>query len=195
MRIGECTNRQDLVETLIAERQNRLELRRGHETVWWNNIALLAGDHYTTWNGNQGLFVDQTDEDDNLLQLVINHALTVARVELARLVKSHPIMEVLAEGEDEESLAATRVAKAALEGAEWKYKLRKIRKDALWWMIATGIAGVYVGYDPNDEADGVRQFIIDPETQEAVFNPDRIEEMHQQMQDGELDEVTVEEHP
>src|SRR5262245_14391993 len=122
MRIGECTNRQDLLEAILTERNSRLELRRGHETVGWTIIALLSGDHYTTWNGNQGLFVDQTSEDDNLLQLVINHALTVARVELSRLVKSHPIMEVLAEGEDEESLAATRVAKAALEGAEWKYK-------------------------------------------------------------------------
>jgi len=104
-------------------------------------------------------------------------------------------MEVLAQGEDEESLAATRVAKSALEGAEWKYKLRKIRKDALWWMIGTGIGAVYVGYDPNDENDGVRQFIIDPETQEAVFNPARIEQLHQMMSDGQLDEVTVEEHP
>src|SRR4029453_9502518 len=77
----------------------------------------------------------------------------------------------------------------------WKYKLRKIRKDCLWWMIATGLGGVYVGYDPNDEKDGGRQFIIDPETQDAVFNPARIDELHEQMESGQLDEVQVEEYP
>jgi hypothetical protein len=195
VRIGEANSRQMLVEALLSERTKRLELRRGHESVWWNNIALLSGDHYTTWNGNQGQFVDVPRDDDDMLQLVVNHSLTVARVELSRLVKSHPIMEVLAHSEDSEDISATKVAKAALEGAEWKFKLRKVRKDAMWWMIATGLGAIYVGYDPNDDKDGKRQFVIDPHTNEAVFDPDRIEEIQGMLEDGEIDSVDVEEHP
>jgi hypothetical protein len=203
LRIGEATNWKDLSEALRDARQRRLEMRRGYETIWWNNLALLAGDHFTTWNPNTGELIDTydgttivrgSDESQYRVMLAVNQALTVFRTELAKATKSRPVMEVVARSDEPVDLAAAKVGKQALEAAEWKYNLRQLRKDALSWTFSCGVAGVYVGYDPDDDKDGTRKFVIDPQTKDVTFNPVRIEELSKMLEKGELDEVEVEEY-
>src|SRR6267142_5183175 len=123
MRIGEAKNETELLTALEEARDRRLNIRRGYETVWWNNIALVGGDHYSQWNPTLGRFEDRDltfeDFDQKKPRLVINHALTVARTELSKLTKSQPIMEVIANSDEQTDIAATKVGRAALDYAEW----------------------------------------------------------------------------
>src|SRR5580765_978861 len=130
MRIGEARNEKDLVAALGQARARRIDLRRGYETVWWNNIALVAGDHYASWNPTVGRFEDRdltwSDEwDEKKPRMVINHALTVARTELSKLTKSQPIMDVIANSDENVDIAATKVGEAALDYTTWKFRLPK----------------------------------------------------------------------
>jgi|SRR5215472_4996742 len=199
MRIGEATNRDDLLAALIETRTRRIDDRRGWETIWWNNIALVSGDHYAQWNPTMATFEDRDLSfkpwDDKKPRMVINHALTCARTELAKLTKSQPIMDIIANSDESVDLAAAKVGMAALDYAEWKFKLAKVRKNALWWMIQTGLGAIYVGYDHLDDKQGFMEFLIDPETGDPAFDPRRVTEIKAQMESGELPEAKMERYP
>ncbi len=190
MRIGEVTNRKDLLDALNEASDRRKELRRPWDTLWWNNIALLAGDHYTRWDSSTGEFVTPP-KPDHKVRLVLNHALTVARTELSKLTKAKPVMDVVAQTEEQEDISAAKVGKSVLEGFEWKFQLRRIRKQALWWMLATGMGAVYVGFDPTNEQDGSYEYYIDPATDEPTWNASRKTALDKMVQDGELDKEDV----
>src|SRR4249919_2452608 len=119
MRIGEATNKDELVTALEEARLRRIEKRKPFETIWWNNLALLAGDHYAAWNPSLSKFEDRDPNwlptNDKKPRLVINHALTVARTELSKLTKSRPIMEVIANSDESIDIAATKVGKSVLD--------------------------------------------------------------------------------
>jgi hypothetical protein len=199
MRIGEAKNLTDLVAALETARQRRLERRRGFETMWWNNIALVTGDHYASWNPSLSKYEDRDPgwgfPDDKKPRMVINHALTVGRTELAKLTKAHPIMEVIANSDESTDISAAKVGRSALDYAEWKFRLRKKRRQALWWMIQTGLGGLYVGWDHLDSKAGEYQFIIDPATGDPTFLPSRQKELRTMVENGELDELTIEKFP
>src|SRR5262245_45968741 len=163
MRIGEARNRKDLIKALEEARLRRLSLRRGHETQWWNNIALLAGDHYAQWNWAKQQFQEQKQpEGEHQVRLVLNHALTVGRTELAKLTKNRPIMDTMPASDDSADIAAAKVGRSVLDWAWWFYKLQSQRKSVLWWQIATGLGAWYVGYDPDNSSSGEIKYTIDP---------------------------------
>lgn len=194
MRIGEATNERDLLTAVEQARTRRLDLRRGIETVWWNNLALLAGDHYAEWNPTMSKFEDRDPNWGNEVtakkpRLVVNHALTIARTELAKLTKSHPIMDVLASSDESGDIAAAKVSRAVLDALEWKFQLRKLRKRALWWMLPTGLGAVYVGWDYLNNDAGEIEYVIDPNTNEPVFLKSRVEELESLLDKGEIDDL------
>lgn len=196
MRIGECTKDADLLSALDTARERRLNQRRGWEIVWWNNLALVAGDHYATWDPMRALYVDRdplfdpvVDAKEKKPRMVINHALSVARTELSKMTKSKPITDVIANSDDPQDLAATKVGRSALDYAEWKFKLPRLRKQALWWMIQCGVSAIYVGWDSHDTRAGNISFVIDPATGEPTFSPVRKEEIRRLVDDGSIDEA------
>jgi len=183
MRLGEAKNRTDLIDALNSAVSRRKELRRPYDTLWWNNIALLAGDHYTRWDPTRGEFVSPK-KNDYEVRLVLNQALTVARTELSKLTKAKPVMDVVAHSEEQQDIAAAKVGKDILEGFEFKFNLRRLRKGAFWWMIATGLGAAYVGFDPTNDKDGSYEYYIDPTTNEPTWNEDRKKELDQMVQEG-----------
>jgi hypothetical protein len=200
MRIGEATSSKDLIVALEEARVRREQLRRPFETVWWNNIALVAGDHTVSWNATLG----QYDTDYNIVNadskrkpmLVLNHALTVARTELAKLTKSKPVINVLANSDEAVDLAAAKVGNKVVDALEWKFKLAKLRQDALWWMVRTGLGAIYVGWNPDNQDSGTMDYWIDPQTKEAIFDELRVAELNKLAEQGELaEEVKKESHP
>lgn len=198
MRIGEAKNVQELVMAAETARTARLDARRGFETIWWNNIALVTGDHYARWNPILSTFEDHdpnwvSDLSNKKPRMVINHALAVARTELSKLTKSRPIMEVIANSDEQSDISATKVGRSALDYAEWKFKMRKKRKQALWWMVQTGLGAIYVGWDPMDDKAGTISFVIDPATGEPAFNPDRLQELKDMIHRGDLAQSDVKE--
>jgi hypothetical protein len=152
------------------------------------------GDHYSEWNPLKGEIV-QTYPTDNKTRIVVNQALACARTELAKMAKSRPQMEVMAKSNESEDISAAKVGKFALDSLEWKFSLGKLKKDALWWMIATGTAAIYVGWDSMSTRDGTKTYIIDPETGEPVFAPYRLDELKKLKDSGMIDEVPQEEFP
>jgi hypothetical protein len=199
VRIGEAKNETDLLQALDEAYERRLQRRRGFETVWWNNIALVSGDHYAQWNPTQAIFEERDPSFDDWAgkkpRMVINHALTIARTELSKLTKARPIMEVLANSDESTDIAAAKVGRAALDFAEWKFKVPKQRKSALWWMIQCGLGAIFVGYDYMNDQSGHFTAVYDPETGEPTFDPARVAEIRRMMDQGELDEVKVERYP
>jgi hypothetical protein len=198
MRIGEATNESDLISALEQARARRLELRRGFETVWWNNVALVLGDHQARWDPTLGRFEDRdlmfADLEGKKPKIVINHALTVGRTELAKLTKTKPIMDIMANSDESTDLAAAKVGRSALDYAEWRFKLPKMRRNALWWMIQTGLGAIYTGWDPQNDNAGYFEFLIDPATGDPVFDPDRIRELQTLMEDGTLEPGDLQKH-
>jgi hypothetical protein len=200
VRIGESTNKTQLLSALITARDYRLMMRRPHEVQWWNNIAMIAGDHHARYDPNKALFEDRDPNwtlamSERKPRLVINHSLSVARTELAKLSKSRPVMEVIANTNEPEDIAATKVAKSALDYAEWKFKLQKLRRQAWWWMFSCGVGALYCGWDYLNQDAGTFKFLIDPETGEPTFNPRRRQEIEAMVHDGTLDSLPEEEMP
>jgi hypothetical protein len=161
---------------------------------------MVAGDHYATFNPNMAMFEDRDPNFDAEFldkkpRMVVNHALSVARTELAKMTKSDPIMEIIANSDNATDIAAAKVGKAVLSYAEWKFRLKKLRKDALWWMNITGLSGIYVGWDYLNTDAGEIAFVIDPTTDEPTFNPDRKQEIQDMVDSGELDELPQEKVP
>ena len=202
MRIGECHKDSDLLAALENARERRLNSRRGWEIVWWNNLALVAGDHYATWNPMQSMYIDRdptfdpvVDAKEKKPRMVINHALSVARTELSKLTKSRPITDIVANSDAPRDLAAVKVGRSALDYAEWKFKLPRLRKQALWWMIQCGLGAVYVGWDSHDETQGRLSYIVDPATGDPTFSPVRKREIQAMVDDGTLDEAPTVDFP
>jgi hypothetical protein len=202
VRIGEAQDKQELLEALKQAKDRRGEKRRPFEVAWWNNIALVSGDHSSTWSARQAKFTDRdtsipgmTQElRDKVAKLVLNHALKIYRIELAKMTKSRPIMEVVANSDEENDLAATKVGRAGLDFAEWKFKLKKRRKEALTWALQCGVGAVYVGWDYLNTNAGLMEFVIDPNTNEPTFNPDREKELRDKADKGEH-KLVVERYP
>lgn len=186
MKVGEVRSDRDLVEAVETLRQDRLNTRRPQEKIWWDNIAFYAGDHYSEWNSQQAKYYEPKKEPHQV-RLVINQARVIARQEIAKITKARPIMDVVPKSNDEMDIAAAKVGSFALEACEWKFNLRRKRRDAVRWMVIGGVAGVYVGYDPNNDDDGSMEFYIDPATNEPTFNPTRI----QQLRDMEAEGIEV----
>jgi hypothetical protein len=194
MRIGEATNQSELLNAAVTARDYRLMMRRPHEVQWWNNIAMVAGDHHARYDPNKALFEDRDPNwtlamSEKKARLVVNHSLSVARTELSKLSKSRPIMDVIANSNEPQDIAATKVAKSALDYAEWKFKLQKMRRQAWWWMFVCGVGAIYCGWDYLNSDAGMYSFLIDPETSEPTFSPHRRAEIQGMVEDGTLDEM------
>jgi hypothetical protein len=194
MRIGEARNSTDLVKALEETRQRRLKLRRGHETIWWNNICLLAGDHYAEWDPRTAELRERENPDHHV-RLVLNHALTVARTELAKLTKTRPIYDVLPSSDESVDIAAAKVGLSVLDWAWWKFRLQSMRKQVLWWQIATGLGSLYVGWDPSNDSAGEQAWMIDPNTGEPTFNDERKKELKEMFNQGIIEELPEERYP
>jgi hypothetical protein len=201
MRVGEARKSTDLIAALEDTRKRREDARKGFEVQWWNNIALVAGDHNASWSPTTGRYEDRDASfdgdagDRKKPKLVINHALSIGRTELAKLTKAHPVMDVIANSDEQEDIAAAKVAKSALDACEWRFKLRKRRKQALWWMIQCGLGAIYIGWDYlNDEA-GNLEYVIDPTTGDPTFDPIRQKALMEAYDRGEGMEPSKEEYP
>jgi hypothetical protein len=200
VRIGEATSQAQLLNALKTAREYRMTLRRPHEVQWWNNIAMVAGDHHAQYDPNKALFEDRDPNWSASMsgkkpRIVVNHSLSVARTELAKLSKSRPIMEVIANSDAPDDIAATKVAKGALDFAEWKFKVQKLRRAAWWWMFNCGVGAIYCGYDHLNDDAGTFKFLIDPETGEPTFSPRRHKEIQDMVDAGLLEELPEEEYP
>lgn len=194
MRVGECTNDRDLVQALDELRNQRMKNRQPFEVGWWNNIALVAGDHYSEYNTNRGEFLEPAKEDHEI-RLVINQARVVARQELSKITKSRPVMDIMPRSSDDNDIAAAKVGSFALDAAEWKFKLRRRRRQALWWTLLTGVSGIYVGWDASDYEDGAIEFVVDPNTGEPVYHPDRVEQLKKMETAGDVPPLESESWP
>jgi len=96
---------------------------------------------------------------------------------------------VIANSDDPKDLAAAKVGRSALDYAEWKFKLPRMRKQALWWMIQCGLGALYIGWDALNDQAGTIDFIMDPATGEPTFSPIRKREIQQMVDNGTLDEL------
>jgi hypothetical protein len=195
MRIAEAHSIGELVAALDEERNYRMEMRRGMETIWWNNILLLAGDHYAQWDPTKNRVSGPSPRSSATgserrpprTSIVLNHALTVQRTEMAKLAKNRPIMQAMAASDDANDIKASQVAIKVLDSLEYKFKLRSLRKKALRWTTSCGISGVGVFWDPWSTKDGYIEYAIDPETGVPVHDEEQKATLLDMYEQGSLE--------
>lgn len=200
LRIGDAKDLKSLVQALEVARKRREQLRLPFEKIWWDNLALIAGNHWEQWDEKSGLYMDRDltwTASDKKPRIVLNHAMTVRRTELAKLTKSQPIMEIMAQSDEDTDIQATKVGLAVLDYVEWKFNLRKKRKQVMNWMLSCGLGAMYVGWDWINDDAGNYEFMIDPETGEPIFAEDRKAEIKALVDRGDLDQsqVVTEKYP
>lgn len=194
MRIGEATNKEDLLRALREATQRRLELRRGYEVTWWNNLAMVAGDHYAEYDVRRGIMVEASKESHKT-RLALNQTLVIARTELAKIMRGKPQLEVVPNSNESIDIAATRVGAKVVDAMEWKHQLRKKRKAALWWALTTSTSATYIGWDAANTRDGKLKFVVDPRTGTPTSNARAIAEIRELAKEDPLLEIQEVDYP
>src|ERR1700690_4466842 len=103
--------------------------RRHWEGIWWENLALYMGDFWVEWDIHKRRLVEPVKRPDHRVRVPINLAQPAVRVELAKLTKNRPVMDVLARSSDQSDLNAAKVADKLLNNyAEREWMLARIRR-------------------------------------------------------------------
>lgn len=167
-------------DTLLKEGQSR---RRHWEGIWWENIATYMGDLWVQWDVHKKRLVEPVRQADHRVRLSINLAQPAVRTELAKLTKNRPIMDVLARSSDQEDLNSAKVGDKMLNNyAERKFKMAKVRKNMLNWVLTCGSGGIFVDWD--ETALGEIDVLHDKEGN-PVFDPRAIEQYKEEYEQAE----------
>lgn len=157
-------------EALLKEGKNR---RRHWEGVWWENIATYMGDFWVQWDVHKRRLVEPARKADHRVRMSVNLAQPAVRTELAKLTKNRPIMDCMSRSSDEEDLNSAKVGDKMLNNyVERKFKMGRIRKKMLNWVLMCGSGGIFVDWD--DTALGEIDVLHDKEGN-PVFDPREIE--------------------
>jgi hypothetical protein len=144
------------------------DMRKAHEAVWWENVALYGGDIWAEFNVHDRK-LHEMPKPDHRVRMGINLAQPAIRTEYAKMLKNKPIVDCVARSGDIRDMHAADVGDKALnEYAEKRFNIPAVRRQAAWWTLVTGMGGMFVDYD--DTAQGSVQVPMGPDGN-PVFDP------------------------
>lgn len=144
--------------TLVEDGRDK---RLAQEGQWWENIATYTGDFWCEWNPHDRRLKERP-RPDHKVRLPINLAQPVLRTEYAKILKNRPITNVLARSNEKTDLNAAEVGDKIINHyAERQFNLPRVRRHATWWVLATGLGGIFVDYDEN--LLGQQEVLVDPQ--------------------------------
>jgi hypothetical protein len=162
---NQAKNLHDYVWGLVEDGR---DMRKGHEAMWWENIAVYAGDLWVEFNPHtQRLY--ELPKPDHRVRLPINLVQPAVRTEYAKMLKNKPMIDCVARSGDIKDMHAADVGDKALnEYVEKRFNIPSIRRTAAWWTLATGMGGMFIDYD--DSAHQPIEVPAGPNGQ-PVFDP------------------------
>lgn len=167
-------------QALLKEGQGR---RRHWEGIWWENIATYMGDFWVQWDIYKKRLVEPARKADHRVRMSINLVQPAVRTELAKLTKNRPIMDTLARSSDQEDLNSAKVGDKMLNNyVERKFKMAKIRRKMLNWVLMCGSGGILTDWD--DTALGEIDVLHNKEGN-PVFDPREIEAWKEQYKEAD----------
>jgi hypothetical protein len=154
--------------------------RRHWEGVWWENMAVYMGDFWVEWDIHKRRLVEPVKRADHRVRIPINLAQPAVRIELAKLTKNRPIMDVLARSSDQTDLNAAKVGDKLLNNyVEREWKMARIRRRMLMWVLTCGMGGMLVDWD--ETKLGTIDVLLDSGGN-PIFDPRAIELYKQQLE-------------
>jgi hypothetical protein len=145
------------------------DLRRGHETAWWEQLCIYGGDLWVNYNPHslnvwKSLRLPITESG-----WVSISANPIVRTEYAKVLKNKPILDWSARSGDKSDLDAAETADKIWNSyVEKKFAMPKVRRDAVIWTLTCGLGAVFVDYD--ETADGQVDVVVGPDG-EPIFDP------------------------
>lgn len=160
-----------LHEYVLGLVEDGQDLRKAHESMWWENIATYAGDLWAEFDPHTRRLYE-IPRPDHKVRMSINLAQPAVRTEYAKILKNKPIIDVVARSGDVRDMNAADVGDKALnEYVEKRFNMPSQRRQAAWWCLLTGLGGLFVDYD--DSAMGTIEVPAGPNG-EPVFDPQMI---------------------
>lgn len=137
----------DLHEFVWCLVEDGRDARKAHEAMWWENIAVYAGDLWTEFNPHtQRLY--ELPKPDHRVRLPVNLVQPIVRTEYAKIMKNKPIVDCVARSGDIKDMNAADVGDKALnEYVEKRFNMPAVRRGAAWWTLVTGLGGIFTDYD------------------------------------------------
>jgi hypothetical protein len=156
------------------------DLRRGHETAWWEQLCIYGGDLWVNYNPHSQR-LEEPEAPDHRVRLGINLTNPIVRTEYAKILKNKPILDWSARSGDKTDLDAAETADKIWNSyVEKKFSMPKVRRDAVIWTLTAGLGAIFVDYD--ESIDGQVDVIVGPDG-EPVFDPQMQEEVKQTYRD------------
>lgn len=140
-----------LLEWALELQQDGLQVRRGTEAIWWENLATYMGDFWSEWNPrDRKLQAIRVKKPKHRVRLPINLAQPAVRTELAKLVKNRPIVDVQAASNDKKHLDDAEMGDQVLGNyVEREYHMGRVRRRMLNNVLVFGSGGIFVDHDPS----------------------------------------------
>jgi len=168
------SNQEELYDWALTLVEDGRAVRRGHETLWWEQLCIYGGDLWVNYNPHS-MKLEEPDAPDHRVRLAINLTNPIVRTEYAKILKNKPILDWTARSGDKSDLDAAEVADKVWNNyMEKKFSLPKIRRDAVIWAITCCMGAIFADYD--DSVDGEQEVIIGPDGS-PIFDPQQIEQL------------------
>jgi hypothetical protein len=177
-------NEDQLFDWALTFVEDQRAARRGHETLWWEQICIYAGDLWVAYNPHS-MKLEEPEAPDYRVRLGINLANPIVRTEYAKILKNKPILDWTARSGDKSDLDAAEVADKVWNNyVEPNFGMPDIRRDAVIWTLTACMGCIFVDYD--ETADGEIEVVVDQEGN-PVFDPREIQavqELYREMGTG-----------
>lgn len=142
----------------------------------YRNIAFIEGEQFLVFDRNTRRFYNPSA--DGRTRLPINLIMPIWRTEVAKIVKSKPIVEVVPSTEAEDDRTAAKVAQRILKSELHRIGMQTLLQDLYNWVFAIGTAHLHPywnKFSKNIEIDIVPhiELVLDPaakrSTQQAMW--------------------------
>jgi hypothetical protein len=165
-------NETELFDWALCLIEDGRAVRRGHETLWWEQLCIYGGDLWVSFNPHS-LKLEEPDAPDHRVRLAINLCNPIVRTEYAKILKNKPILDWTARSGDKSDLDSADTADKVWNNyVEEKFSLPKVRRDAVIWTLTCGMGCLFSDYDPS--VDGEVEVIVGPDGS-PIFDPQQIE--------------------
>jgi hypothetical protein len=133
------------------------EARYAIERTWYSNLAFYRGDHWftviNTTASPSGYVLKTTNAPPWRVRRTINKIRTIVRTEIAKLTSSKPTFTVTPASNEDDDLAAAKVANQLFEAAYYNEQMVQTVTELSFWVSTVGNGFVKTYWDPFKPGD------------------------------------------
>jgi hypothetical protein len=176
MPLKKPANEEELFDWGLSLIEDGRAVRRGHETLWWEQLCIYGGDLWVNYNPHS-LKLEEPEAPDHRVHLAINLVNPVVRTEYAKILKNKPILDWTARSGDKSDLDSADTADKVWNNyLEEKFSLPKLRRDAVIWALTCSMGCMFSDYDHS--VDGEIEVVVG-EDNSPIFDPQQIQALQE----------------